>query len=91
MTTANATVPTMHEGHPAADNGFPDDRRKRLAERVLREKAKGTKNFLQVVADEEGISKGRLHQILTRAKPRDAFGAMADTLIRPASKGKAKP
>lgn len=69
----------------------PDDRRKRLAERVLREKAKGTKNFLQVVADEEGISKGRLHQILTRAKPRDAFGAMADTLIRPASKGKAKP
>ena len=29
MTTAIETVPTTHEGHLGADNGFPDDRRKR--------------------------------------------------------------
>ena len=29
MTTAIETVPTTHEGHAAADYGFPDDRRKR--------------------------------------------------------------
>jgi hypothetical protein len=51
----------------------PQDRRQRLAERVEREKAKGTRAFLKVVAAEEGITDGRLKQLLkpTPSKPAD--------------------
>jgi len=53
----------------------PHDRRSRLALRVMQEKTKGTKAFLKVVAEEEGIGKSRLQQILkaasaTNAKPK---------------------
>ena len=53
---------------PADDGGAlgeqPQDRRQRLAARVAQEKAKRTRPFLKVVAAEEGITPGRLKQLL---------------------------
>lgn len=43
----------------------PEARKARLIARVNQEKAKGTRAFLQVVADEEGIHKSRLQQIIS--------------------------
>ena len=54
---------------PMGNNETPEARRNRLAARIKEEKAKRTKAFNQVVADEEGISLSRLKQILTLAKP----------------------
>ena len=42
----------------------PVQRRERLKTRVNQEKAKGTRAFLKVVAQEEGISVTRLKQLL---------------------------
>lgn len=42
----------------------PEARRERIRERVDAEKAKGTKAFIRVVAEEEGISSTRLKQLL---------------------------
>lgn len=47
---------------------LPDQRRDRLRARVCELKASGTKAFLQVVAEEEGISVSRLKQ-LTKVTP----------------------
>ena len=58
---------------PAAGAGVPaespDERRQRLKTRVAAEKARRTKNFLEVVAAEEGLSKSRLKQLLAAPKP----------------------
>lgn len=43
----------------------PEARKSRLIARVNQERAKGTRAFLQVVADEEGIHKSRLQQIIS--------------------------
>lgn len=42
----------------------PEARRARLKARVIEEKVKGTKAFLRVVAEEEGISSSRLKQLI---------------------------
>lgn len=47
--------------HPSV--GSPEKRRERLKARVEKERGKGTKAFLQVVAAEEGISVARLKQL----------------------------
>jgi hypothetical protein len=52
--------------HHAAE--IPEARRTRLKARILAEKAKGTRAFLQVVAKEEGIAVSRLKQIIA-SKP----------------------
>ncbi len=44
-------------------------RRERIKARVREEKAKGTKAFLQVVAEEEGISKSRIKQLVKDDDP----------------------
>lgn len=78
-------------GREAEEAETLDAKAKRLTARVAQERAKGTKAFLQVVADEEGFHKTRLQQILKRAaKPKGAIGAIAATLAGPLSKGKAK-
>ncbi len=54
--------------NPEGNGEDPEARRERLKARVGEEKARGTKPFLQVVAEEEGISVSRLKQIVY-AKP----------------------
>ncbi len=51
--------------NPTNDNEteFPEARRERLIARIREEKTKGTKAFLRLVAEEEGISVTRLKQI----------------------------
>jgi hypothetical protein len=46
----------------------PEERRKRLTARVAREKAKGTRGFLKVVAAEEDITVPRLKQLVAAPK-----------------------
>jgi hypothetical protein len=57
---------------PAAGGGVPaespDERRQRLKKRVAAEKSTRTKNFLEVVAAEEGLSTSRLKQLLATPK-----------------------
>ena len=48
----------------AGDTESPAQRRERLKKRVQEVKARGTRGFLKVVAQEEGISVSRLKQIL---------------------------
>ncbi len=58
--------------HPvaaASDEESAKQRRERIKARVKEEKAKGTKAFLQVVAEEEGISDTRLKQLLKEERP----------------------
>jgi hypothetical protein len=58
--------------HPAAGGGDVEsarERQKRLMNRVLAERAEGTKGFLKVVAEEEGISTSRLKQIIYPESP----------------------
>lgn len=50
--------------NPEGNGEAPEARRERIKARVGAEKAKGTKPFLQVVAEEEGISVPRLKQII---------------------------
>ncbi|MBY0545020.1 MAG: hypothetical protein K2Q14_05670 [Gammaproteobacteria bacterium] len=50
--------------HPLGKAETTENRRNRLYLRVQEEKRKGTRAFLQVVANEEGINKSRLQQIL---------------------------
>ena len=47
----------------------PEKRRKRLTARVAKERAKGTRGFLKVVAAEEDISVPRLKQLVAAPKP----------------------
>lgn len=54
---------------PVGNAETPEARRDRLAARIKEEKAKRTKAFNQVAADEEGLSLSRLKQILKSAKP----------------------
>ena len=64
--------------HPVAGAGdaeAAEQRRERLKGRVRAEKAKCTKAFLKVVADEEGISVSRLKQLVK------GEGARAKTLL----------
>ena len=78
-------------GQEAADAESADARQQRLTARVAELKARGVKAFLEFAATEEGIHKSRLQQILLRQpKAKDAFGAMAESLAGPLSKGKAK-
>jgi hypothetical protein len=54
--------------HPVAGAGdaeSAEQRRERLKARVRAQKARGTRAFLKVVADEEGISVSRLKQLVT--------------------------
>ena len=48
----------------AGDAESAEQRRERLKARVRAEKARGTKAFLKVVAEEEGISASRLKQLV---------------------------
>lgn len=55
-----------------ADNAqaeTPEARRERIRTRVREEKARGTRAFLRVVADEEGISTSRLKQLVKDNAP----------------------
>ena len=52
-----------------AEAETPEARRERIRARVREEKAKGTKAFLRVVADEEGISSSRLKQLIKDDAP----------------------
>lgn len=52
-----------------AEAETPEARRERIRARVLEEKAKGTKAFLRVVADEEGISLTRIKQLVKDDAP----------------------
>lgn len=56
----------------AGDEESADRRRERLLARVREEKAKGTRGFLKKVAAEEGITDGRLKQIIYAKKPEPA-------------------
>jgi hypothetical protein len=69
----------------------PEGRRNRLTARIKEEKAKRTKAFNQVVAEEEGISVPRLKQILKPPKlaPTSPFAALMPS-TRPSQK-KTKP
>jgi len=55
---------------PVGNDETPHERQQRLQARVNEEKQKGTKNFNQVVAAEEGIVISRLQQILSANKTR---------------------
>lgn len=57
--------------NPADDSEAeaPEARRERIRARVREEKAKGTRAFLRVVADEEGISTSRLKQLINDDVP----------------------
>lgn len=52
--------------NPEGNGEDPEARRERLKARVGEEKAKGTKPFLQVVAEEEGLSVSRLKQLVAK-------------------------
>lgn len=56
----------------AGDEESAAQRRERLLARVHEEKAKGTRGFLKKVAAEEGITDGRLKQIIYAKKPEPA-------------------
>lgn len=72
---------------PAGNNETPEERRKRLKARVHEEKAKGTKAFLQLVADEEGISVSRLKQLTSdKHAPADTWSNLIGPTKRPSSK-----
>jgi len=55
--------------NPSGDGETREARKTRLISRVGEEKAKGTKAFLRVVADEEGISTSRLKQLVKDDAP----------------------
>ena len=61
---------------PAADAEAetPEARRERIRARVREEKAKGTKAFLRVIAEEEGISQSRIKQIVKDDAPLEDGG-----------------
>jgi len=52
--------------NPEGNGEDPEARRERIKARVGEEKAKGTKPFLQVVAEEEGLSVSRLKQLVAK-------------------------
>jgi hypothetical protein len=62
--------------NPAGDSEAeaPEVRRARLRARVREEKTKGTKAFLRVVADEEGVSTSRLKQLVKDDAPLKEHG-----------------
>lgn len=75
--------------NPADDNDTetPEERRKRLQARVSEEKTKGTKAFLQAVANEEGISVSRLKQLINdKPEPVNVWTTLAGLSTSPSSK-----
>ncbi|MHB9100127.1 MAG: hypothetical protein ACYC2E_01215 [Sulfuricella sp.] len=52
--------------NPEGNGEDPEARRERIKARVGEEKAKGTKAFLKVVAEEEGLSVSRLKQLVAK-------------------------
>jgi hypothetical protein len=66
------------------------ERRERLIKAVAAERGRGTRNFLMVVAEREGISKARLQQLIKPANaPQDRAGAKWLDAI--SAKGKSIP
>jgi hypothetical protein len=68
--------------HPAAGGGdveSADQRSERLLARVNAERTKGTRGFLKVVAQEEGITTSRLKQIVYPKSPPDRARASSRT------------
>jgi hypothetical protein len=61
----------------AGDAESAAHRRERLKKRVQEEKVKGTRAFLKVVAEEEGIHRSRLKQIIYNDKPSNQDPASA--------------
>lgn len=57
-----------------AEGETPEARRERIRARVSEEKAKGTKAFLRVVAEEEGISLTRIKQLIKDDAPLEGDG-----------------
>jgi hypothetical protein len=72
----------------------PEARKARLIARVNQERAKGTRAFLQIVADEEGIHKSRLQQIISKKQKSTSSTApanmWADLQQKPSSSKKPK-
>ena len=71
----------------------PEARKERLIARVNQEKAKGTRAFLLVVAEEEGIHKSRLQQIIygkqnsnSITAPANPWASLQVKKTRPSSK-----
>jgi hypothetical protein len=61
----------------AGDTESAEQRRERLRARVRAEKAKGTRAYLRVVAEEEGISHSRLKQLVAEPrKPASTWSAL---------------
>ena len=59
---------------PQGNTEAPEARRERIRARVREEKAKGTRAFLQVVAEEEGISPSRIKQLVKDDAPLEDDG-----------------
>lgn len=77
---------------PAGDAETPEQRRTRLQVRIGQEKAKGTKAFLRVVAQEEGISHSRLKQLVSDHRTHsDILSRLSATQQKGASSKKIKP
>lgn len=66
--------------NPEGNGEDPEARRERLKARVGEEKAKGARDFLKRVAAEEGITDGRLKQIIyKKTKPTNAWSGLLPT------------
>lgn len=74
-------------GTVAAASESPDERQRRLLDRRAQLQGQGVRNFLKVMAQEEGVSPSAVKQVLAR-KPRaqDAMTLMAGALAGPVSK-----
>ena len=75
-----------------AETETPEQRRERLRARVREEKARGTKAFVRLVAEEEGISVSRLKQLIS-AKPASVnmWAGLTTTKKRGTSSKEIKP
>lgn len=77
-------------GNPETET--PEQRRERLRERVREEKAKRTKAFLRLVAEEERISVSRLKQLtLADPSPANMWSSLAIAPKKGASSKRIKP
>ena len=72
----------------AGDAESAEQRRDRLKARVRAEKAKGTKAFLKMVAEEEGVSVSRVKQLVRdAATPAKTWAGLAQPSKGAVSKG----
>lgn len=69
--------------HPKQQQGTPTERAAHVAKRVGDEKAKGTKNYLEVVANEEGVSTSRIKQLVRKTKNLPLENKYKDLIIKP--------